>query len=30
LELGEWVDFGPIDAVLAELGTDASGDPAGR
>ena len=30
VELGEWVDFGPIDAVLAEVGTDASGDPAGR
>lgn len=30
LALEEWVDFGPVDAVLAELGTDDSMDPADR
>jgi len=30
LALEDWVDFGPVDAVLAELGTDDSGDPADR
>lgn len=30
LALEDWVDFGPMDAVLAELGTDDSADPADR
>ncbi|WMT89034.1 ABC transporter substrate-binding protein [Pelagibacterium sp. H642] len=30
LPLEAWVDFGPVDAVLAELGTDESMDPADR
>lgn len=30
LALEDWVDFGPVDAVLAELGTDDSMDPADR
>lgn len=30
LPLEAWVDFGPVDAVLAELGTDDSMDPADR
>lgn len=30
LALEDWVDFGPVDAVLAELGTDDSADPADR
>jgi NitT/TauT family transport system substrate-binding protein len=28
--LDRWVDFGPVDAVLADLGTDASGDDPAR
>ena len=30
LALEDWVDFGPVDAVLAELGTDDTMDPADR
>ena len=30
LALGDWVDFGPLDTVLGELGTDDSMDPADR
>jgi len=30
LPLDAWVDFGPVDAVLADLGTDDSMDPADR
>lgn len=30
LALEDWVDFGPLDAVLAELGTDDGADPADR
>jgi len=30
LALEDWVDFGPVDAVLEELGTDDSMDPADR
>lgn len=30
LPLEAWVDFGPVDAVLADLGTDESMDPADR
>lgn len=30
LELQDWVDFGPLDAVLAELGTEDAMDPADR
>ena len=28
--LDQWVDFGPVDAVLSDLGTDASGDTPAR
>jgi NitT/TauT family transport system substrate-binding protein len=30
IELSQWVDFGPLDGVLAELGTDPELDPADR
>ncbi len=30
LTLGDWVDFGPVDAALAELGRVESQDPADR